>query len=64
MKGFTASELFFWIETRSAPSSLAATLTALPSISEIPFLDSWLQDKLQETTTVQRRRFVAVPGTL
>ena len=24
-------------------------------------LDSWLQDKLQNTTTVQRRRFVAVP---
>jgi hypothetical protein len=25
---------------------------------------SWLQDKLQDTTVVQRRRFVAVPGTL
>src|SRR2546422_10367227 len=25
------------------------------------FLDSWLQDKLQGTTAVQRRRFVAVP---
>src|SRR5216117_4102792 len=25
------------------PLSLAATLTALPSISEIPFLDSWLR---------------------
>jgi len=24
-------------------------------------LDSWLQDKLQDTTTVQRRRFFAVP---
>ena len=28
------------IETRSVPTSLVATLAILPSISEIPFLDS------------------------
>jgi hypothetical protein len=32
------------IETRSLPSSLVATLATLPSISEIPFLDSWVPD--------------------
>jgi hypothetical protein len=31
-------------ETRSAPSLTAATPAALPSISEIPFLDSWVPD--------------------
>ena len=34
------------IETRSLPALLAPTLVALPSISAIPFLDSWFPDFL------------------
>src|SRR5262249_40843147 len=38
--------LHSYIETQSLPSSFAATLAALPSISEIPFLDSWFPVKI------------------
>jgi hypothetical protein len=32
--------IFSFFETHSLPSSLVTTLATLPSISEIPFLDS------------------------
>jgi hypothetical protein len=36
---------FSGLKLARLPPSLAATLAALPSISETPFLDSWLPDK-------------------
>jgi hypothetical protein len=44
-KRFTDLIQFSGLKLARLPPSLAATLAALPSISETPFLDSWLPDK-------------------
>ena len=50
---FKSADDFSCFETRSAPRSLAATLAALPPISEVLSLDSWVPDS---TLDAARRR--------